>query len=74
MEEQEANGRNLGDLGLYPIYFVLGDRDQALAWLEKAHKDKSESFLYVRCWPEFDGMRADAQFARLVRGVGIPPQ
>jgi len=74
LEEQEASGRNLGDLGLYPIYFALGDRDQALAWLEKAYKDKSESLLYLRCWPEFDRMHADARFADLVRRVGIPLQ
>jgi hypothetical protein len=43
-----------------------------LAWLEKAYKDKSEHLLYLRCWPEFDRLRADPRFADLVRRVGIP--
>src|SRR5262249_30837832 len=70
LEKEEANGRNA--LVLYPIYFALGERERALAWMEKAYKKKSESLLYLRCWPEFDRMRADPRFADLVRRVGIP--
>ena len=72
LEKQEANGRSLGSPGLYPIYFALGEKNRASAWLEKAYKDKSESLLYLRCWPEFDRLRADPRFADLVRRVGIP--
>jgi TolB-like protein/DNA-binding winged helix-turn-helix (wHTH) protein/Flp pilus assembly protein TadD len=72
LERQEANGRNLGSQGLYPIYFALGENDRALAWMEKAYREKSESLLYLRCWPEFEHMRADPRFADLVRRVGIP--
>jgi TolB-like protein/DNA-binding winged helix-turn-helix (wHTH) protein/Tfp pilus assembly protein PilF len=70
LEKAEANGRSLE---LYSIYFALGEKERGLAWLEKAFKDKSESLLYLRCWPEFDRMRADPRFADLVRRVGIPP-
>ena len=70
LEKAEAKGRSLE---LYSIYFALGEKERGLAWLEKAFKDKSESLLYLRCWPEFDRMRADPRFADLVRRVGIPP-
>jgi TolB-like protein/tetratricopeptide (TPR) repeat protein len=69
LEQQEAKGRSLE---LYPIYFALGEKERALAWMEEAYKKKSESLLYLRCWPEFDRMRADPRFADLVRRVGIP--
>ena len=73
LEQQEANGRNLGSLGLYPIYFALGEKDRALAWMDKAYNEKSEALLYLRCWPEFDRLlAADPRFAKLVRRVGIP--
>jgi TolB-like protein/Flp pilus assembly protein TadD len=72
LEQQEANGKNLGSVGLYPIYFALGEKDLALAWMEKAYKEKSDSLLYLRCWPGFDGLLADPRFAKLVRRVGIP--
>ena len=73
LEKAEANGMSLGEFGLYPIYFALGDNERGLAWLEKAYKQKSESLLYLRCWPEFDRQRADPRFADLIRRVGIPP-
>jgi TolB-like protein/DNA-binding winged helix-turn-helix (wHTH) protein/Tfp pilus assembly protein PilF len=73
LEKAEAKGRSFGGEGLYSIYFVLSEKERGLAWLEKAFKDKSESLLYLRCWPEFDRMRADPRFADLVRRVGIPP-
>ena len=72
LEKAESNGRDLGN-GLYPIYFALGEKERALAWLEKAFKVRSQSLLYLRCWPEFDRMRTDPRFADLVRRVGIPP-
>jgi TolB-like protein/DNA-binding winged helix-turn-helix (wHTH) protein/Flp pilus assembly protein TadD len=72
LERQEANGRDLGEIGLYPIYFALGEKDRALTWMEQALKRKSEALLYLRCWPEFDRLRADSRFADLVRRVGIP--
>ena len=72
LERQEANGRNLGSIGLYPIYFALGEKERALAWMEKAYNEKSEALLYLRCWPEFDRLRADPRFTDLIRRVGIP--
>jgi TolB-like protein/DNA-binding winged helix-turn-helix (wHTH) protein/Flp pilus assembly protein TadD len=72
LERQEANGRDVGEIGLYPIYFALGEKDRALTWMEQALKRKSEALLNLRCWPEFDRLRADPRFADLVRRVGIP--
>ena len=59
--------------GLYHLYLALGEKHEALAWLEKAYKAKSSTLLYMRCWPEFERLRADPRFADLVRRVGIPP-
>ena len=72
LEKQEATGRDLGDIGLYRIYFALGDRDRGFAWMDQALRKKSEALLYLRCWPEFDRMLGDPRFAGIVRSVGIP--
>jgi tetratricopeptide (TPR) repeat protein len=71
LEQAEAKGRNLGSMGLYPIYFALGEDDRAYAWMERAYKEKSESLLYLRCWPEFHRRLADPRFADVVRRVGM---
>src|SRR5262249_42871841 len=71
LEKQEATGMDMG-IGLFRIYFALGDKDRALAWMEKALEKKSESLLSLKCWPEFDRLRKDPRFADLVRRVGIP--
>jgi TolB-like protein/DNA-binding winged helix-turn-helix (wHTH) protein/Tfp pilus assembly protein PilF len=75
LERRDANGKVVAagwGTGLYPIYFALGQEDQAFAWLEKAYQAKSDSLLYLRCWREFDHLRADPRFADLVHRVGIP--
>lgn len=72
LEKQEAAGRDLGDVGLYRIYFALGDKDRGFARMEQALRKKSEALLYLRCWPEFDRMLGDPRFTDIVRGVGIP--
>jgi TolB-like protein/DNA-binding winged helix-turn-helix (wHTH) protein/tetratricopeptide (TPR) repeat protein len=72
LERAEASGRKFGSQGLYPIYFALGEKERGLEWLEKAYREKSESLLYLRCWPEFDRELADPRFADVVRRVGIP--
>jgi len=69
LESQEAKGTSLD---LYFIYFALGEKERGFATLEKAYKKKSESLLYLRCWPEFDRLRADPRFVDLIRRVGIP--
>jgi TolB-like protein/DNA-binding winged helix-turn-helix (wHTH) protein len=50
----------------------LGDRDQALAWLDKAYAERSDYMPYLRLEPMLDGLRSDHRFAALVRRVGLP--
>ena len=69
LEQQETKGRSLD---LYLTYFALGEKERGFAALEKAYNKKSESLLYLRCWPEFDRLRKDPRFADLIRRVGIP--
>jgi TolB-like protein/DNA-binding winged helix-turn-helix (wHTH) protein/Tfp pilus assembly protein PilF len=75
LEQVEAGGRIVAggwDTGLYQVYFALGQKEQAFSWLEKAYKARSDSLLFLRCWPGFERMRADPHLADLVRRVGIP--
>ncbi|MEJ7812933.1 MAG: protein kinase [Gemmatimonadaceae bacterium] len=53
-------------------YLGLGDREQALRWLERA-AERRDSWLYAMSVnaPFFDPVRADPRFAAVVRGMGL---
>jgi len=55
------------------LYAGLGDKEHALAQLEKAYIDHSECLLPVLRFDErMNGIRSDPRFAELVRKVGLP--
>lgn len=54
------------------VHAGLGNRDQALAWLDKAYAERSDYMPYLRLEPMLDGLRSDHRFTALVRRVGLP--
>ncbi len=54
------------------IYAGLGQKDQALAWLEKAYAERDGSLVLLRVDPGLDSLRSDPRYADLVRRVGLP--
>jgi tetratricopeptide (TPR) repeat protein len=55
------------------IYAGLGEKDQALAWLEKAYEQHRFGLLFLKLDPPFRGLQADPRFAALLRRVGLTP-
>jgi TolB-like protein/DNA-binding winged helix-turn-helix (wHTH) protein/Tfp pilus assembly protein PilF len=53
------------------IYVGLGDRDQAMIWLNKAYAARFKASILLR--PAFDPLRSDARFQELLRRIGLPP-
>jgi TolB-like protein/DNA-binding winged helix-turn-helix (wHTH) protein len=59
-----------------PSYFALlsmglGDNKQALTWLQRAYKDRSEHMLYLGLEPLVDPLRSDPRFVSLLKQVGL---
>ena len=52
---------------------MLGEKDQAFEWLERAVEDHSYDMVYLNVDPLFDGFRDDPRFPALVRKVGLEP-
>jgi hypothetical protein len=52
------------------IFVGLGDRDQAMIWLNKACEARFNPSILLR--PAFDDLRSDARFQELVRRIGLP--
>lgn len=54
------------------IYDALGERAQALDWLEKAAAEESEMMLFLRIYPPVEDLRGEPRFKELVRRAGLP--
>jgi TolB-like protein/DNA-binding winged helix-turn-helix (wHTH) protein/Tfp pilus assembly protein PilF len=55
------------------IYIGLGQKDEALAWLDKAYAEHSSDLRALKVDPVYDPLRSDPRFQDLVRRVGLPP-
>jgi TolB-like protein/Flp pilus assembly protein TadD len=51
------------------IYTALGDRDQAMTWLEQGFEERFNPGVLLR--PGFDPLRSDSRFKALARRVGL---
>ena len=53
------------------LYSLLGERDQAMLWLEKAYRQRSPMIEFLKEGSEFDILRSDPRFRELLRRVGL---
>lgn len=58
------------------IYAVTGETDQAIVWLQKAMRQRDDFITHVNVDPEFDSLRSDPRFQRLLQRIGLaaPPR
>jgi TolB-like protein/Tfp pilus assembly protein PilF len=61
------------EVNIAEIYALLGDKTNAIAWLEKAAQQDPYEFAYVRCLEPFDSLRADPRVQEMFRRLGLPP-
>lgn len=55
------------------VYIGLGDKEQAIAYLDKACEDRSGYLPWLKVEPKWDGLRRDPRFADLLRRVRLAP-
>lgn len=58
-------------LDMAVIYTGLGERDQALRWLQKAHEEHAAYFPAINVDPVFDVLRSDPRFQNLVDRIRL---
>ena len=68
VEKKEGNG-TAGALSSY--YARLGDRDQALFWLEQAVEQKVPWLVYAKVTPVYDNLRSDPRFDAFLKRLGL---
>jgi serine/threonine protein kinase/Tfp pilus assembly protein PilF len=57
--------------GLASIYSRLGDRESALAWLERAWDEHDSTLAWLKVHPRFDPLRREPRFEELMRKLGL---
>jgi tetratricopeptide (TPR) repeat protein len=58
-----------GDLAA--LYTMLGDKEAAFEWLERAYRERSGSLTFVKVSPIFDPVRSDPRFQSLLRRLNL---
>ncbi|HLZ40123.1 MAG TPA: hypothetical protein VKQ11_04135 [Candidatus Sulfotelmatobacter sp.] len=72
LEKLAARGETVyPELPAY-LYAILGDKDRAFAWLEKAYQEKTHGMPFLKEDPIWDEIRSDPRFSDLERRVGVP--
>ena len=53
------------------LYALAGEREQALAWLERAVEQHEGEAVWLKVLPEYEGLRSDPRFAELLKRVNL---
>jgi TolB-like protein/DNA-binding winged helix-turn-helix (wHTH) protein/Tfp pilus assembly protein PilF len=69
---QQAKKQYVSPFYVAIVYAGLGQKDQALDWLEKAYSDHSNAIVFLKVDPQMDTLRASPRFHELQRKLRLP--
>ena len=70
--ENKSRAEYISPYKITTYYALMGDRDQAFDWLEKAYKERSARLEYIKSEDFFDSLRSDPRYLDLMRRMGLP--
>jgi len=71
LQSREASGTYVSAYHYAVIFTVLGDKERAIASLEKAYEERFNWIVFANIEPEFDTLRADPRFKLLIARLGV---
>jgi tetratricopeptide (TPR) repeat protein len=54
------------------VHAGLGEKEEALAWLEKGYEERAHQMQFLKVEPRWDKLRSDPRFIDVVRRIGFP--
>ena len=72
IEDKEGQHSEILD-HLGDVHMALGEKDEALQWLEVAYQQRAEWMVLLKVDPCLDGLRPDPRFQDLIRRMNFPP-
>jgi tetratricopeptide (TPR) repeat protein len=67
-----ARHRYVSAYDLAAVYAGLGDSDEALTWLRRAHAERSPMLVNIGWDPRFNPLREDPGFHRVIADMKLP--
>ena len=72
MMKERVKEQKVSPIGLANTYAILGDKDQAMEWLEKAYAEHTPLLRGIQTARVWDGLRSDPRFKDLLKRMGLP--
>lgn len=69
--KEEAKQQYVSPFYIATVYAGLGEKDQAVTWLESAYADGSNPLIFLKVDPVMDNLRANNGFQKLVGRMGL---
>ena len=69
---KQPGGRNFPPFVIATYYARLGQKEEALTWLERGYEERDFRMTLLSVAWEFDGIRSDPRFVSLVQKIGLP--
>jgi len=69
---ETARHHHVSGFFLAEAYLDLGDKDQALTWLERAYEEHDQWMVFANSYPGLDRLRSEPRFQALLRRMKFP--
>ncbi|HKW36002.1 MAG TPA: tetratricopeptide repeat protein [Candidatus Acidoferrum sp.] len=66
-----AQSRYVSSLYFAMVYLGLGENSNALDWLDRAYKERTDRLVYLGAEPMADPLRSEPRFTQLLHKIGI---
>ena len=71
LEQASHNPKSATTLSCAVIHALLGEREQAFVWLDRAYQGRASSLVYVAQTPDLSSLHEDPRFDDLLRRMGF---
>jgi tetratricopeptide (TPR) repeat protein len=72
LQEEQSKRIYIDPARIAENYALLGEKDRAFSWLEKAYREKSGFLTDIKISPRYDSLRSDPRYADLLKRMGLP--
>jgi serine/threonine protein kinase/Tfp pilus assembly protein PilF len=72
LEEEQAKRIYIDPAIIAADHAILGEKDQAFVWLEKAYAERSGFLPNIKAVRDFDSLHSDPRYTDLLKRMGLP--